>query len=660
LRREVITEPSGAQKGDAWDVIVIGAGHAGCEAALAAARCGVSVALLTMSETAIAAMPCNPAIGGPGKGHLVREIDALGGVMGEAADAAAMQTKLLNTSKGPAVQALRVVADKAVYQTFVRQRLLAARDRISLVLGEARSITGTPGGPYLVELDGERQLVGTALILATGVYLRASTVIGDAWRQGGPGTEAAASYLSESLVQMGLSLGRFKTGTSPRIDFASVDLDRLAAEQSDDEPLRFSHNEQSPHPALGGFGHSCRPVCWRTATNSETHAIIEAGFDRSPLLTGQIIGRGPRHCPSVEDKVARFPERSSHPVYLERESREGDTLYLLGLSTSLPHDVQAAMVASIAGLADARITAYGYAIEYDYVDPTQLYATMEAKRWPGLFFAGQVCGTSGYEEAAALGLVAGVNAARRVQGRSEIVFARSESYIGVLSADLAVRGVSEPYRIMTARAEHRLHLRQTNADLRLTAWGRELGIVGEERYQALLDRRERLQTTRALLQQVLVRPGEASAGPLAARGTVPLRESVPAAVLLARPEIQYRDLLTIVPSLPRLSHDDRHEVVADAKYGGYIAQQERLLARQRRRQDIQLSHGIDYRSIAGLSASGRERLCAAQPLSLEEAMLVPGISAADLAVLEAITQAPGQEGFKAHGGGGSPDDGRLR
>lgn len=654
------TESSKTRADGHWDVIVVGAGHAGCEAALAAARCGATVALLTMSETALASMPCNPSIGGPGKGHLVREIDALGGVMGEAADAAAMQAKLLNTSKGPAVQALRVVVDKAVYQAFVRQRLLAARERVELVVGEAQSITGAPGGPYCVGLDRDRQLVGTALILATGVYLRATTVIGEAWRQGGPGAEAAADFLSESLRRMGLSLGRFKTGTSPRIDFASADLDLLPAELSDGEPLWFSHLEQGARPSPWGGDRPSAPVCWRTATNALTHSIIEASFGRSPLLTGQIVGRGPRHCPSVEDKIARFPDRTSHPVYLERERRDGNTLYLLGLSTSLPHEVQAAMVASIVGLAGARITAYGYAIEYDYVDPTQLHATMEAKRWPGLFFAGQVCGTSGYEEAAALGVVAGVNAARRAKGLPQVVFARSESYIGVLTSDLALRGVREPYRIMTARAEHRLHLRQTNADLRLTAWGRELGIVSEDRYQALVARRERLRATRAMLQQMSVRPDGVSARWLAARGTAPLREPIVAAALLARPEVQYRDLVEIVPTLPRLNHDDRHEVAADAKYGGYIAQQERLLARQRQRQRTELSSRFDYRALAGLSAIGRERLCAAQPLSLEEAMLVPGISPADVAVLEAVAQGLEQLGYTAPSGGRSSDDGCLR
>ena len=626
--------------------MVVGAGHAGAEAAGAAARLGCRTLLLTLDQAAVAAMPCNPAIGGPGKGHLVREIDALGGGMGLAADAAAMQVRLLNTSKGPAVQALRALTDKSRYQTAMRAWLglrgveVLADEAVELLVAttdSGRRITG-------LRTAGGRQLGARAVVLAAGVYLDASTFVGEEQRPGGPLGRPAAGALTASLRNLGLELSRFKTGTSPRIDGRTVDLARLAAEPGLPAPwLTFRHGWREgawgdlaaalaeagmePGPAIG------EAVCWRTATTARTHQVIAAALGRSPLYTGTIAGPGPRHCPSIEDKVVRFPDRPRHPVYLERERAGEDLLYLLGMSTSLPADVQLAMVRSLPGLAAAEIVQPGYAIEYEIVLPGQLTAGLEVKSVAGLFAAGQLCGTSGYEEAAAQGLVAGTNAARRAAGQQPVIWDRGESYIGVLVDDLVTRGVTEPYRVMTARAEHRLHLRGTNADLRLTAWGAGLGLVDAADAAAVKARRRRLGRLRALLRDTPLPADDRTNEWLAGLGSSRLREGSRLDKLFRRPEVPYGALRERLPALPELTHDDAHEVEADAKYGGYIKQQERLLARQRKLGRITLPPELDYGALPGLSAAGRRRLATVRPASIAQAARVEGVTSADVAVL---------------------------
>ncbi len=617
---------------DLADVIVIGGGHAGSEAALAAARIGATVILVTMSPANIASMPCNPAIGGPGKGHLVREVDAMGGAIGAAADAAAVQIRLLNTSKGPAVQALRAITDKAVYAAAVRRRL-EAQDGLAIRYGQVVRLAGEAGGGYAVELDTGESLSGRAVVVATGVYMEAATVVGEQWREGGPGEEPSSRGLSAALSDLGLATGRFKTGTSPRVDRCSVDFAALRPEPGLAVRLGFSHFT-APRGAVGE-GQVAGDACWQTHTTEATHAIVMANLHRSPLFCGEITGRGPRHCPSIEDKVMRFRDRPRHPVYLELERQGGRDLYVLGMSTSLPADVQLAMLRTMPGLERVDITTPGYAIEYDFIKPGQLFPTLETKREQGLFFAGQVCGTSGYEEAAALGLVAGTNAARRAAGKEPAVWPRAESYIGVLADDLTTKDVTEPYRVMTARAEHRLHLRHTNADLRLTAWACRLGLVPAECERHVAERRLRIASVRKVLKEATVRATEGVNAKLRSAGASELRSSSKAYSLLRRPEVSYQLLQEIIPELPTLTFDDQHEVGAEAKYGGYIRQQERQIAKHRRLAGTPLPASIDYLAMAGLSAVARSRLKEVRPLTLGQAARVEGVSPADLAVIEA-------------------------
>lgn len=587
-----------------------------------------------MSPGAIAAMPCNPAVGGPGKGHLVREVDAMGGAIGAASDVAALQIRLLNTSKGPAVQALRAITDKDVYAAEMRRRL-AGMSGLTLKYGHVVGLELGAGaqGFHTAILETGEALTGRAIVIATGVYMEAATVVGSEWRTGGPGDEPASRGLSGALRSLGFDVGRFKTGTSPRIDRRTVDFAELRPEPGLPVRLTFSHFWQPG--GLGAAPSAAGEACWQTNTTEDTHRVIMANIHRSPLFSGEISGRGPRHCPSIEDKVVRFRDRPRHPVYLELERQGAEELYVLGMSTSLPADVQLAMLRTMPGLRRVEITTPGYAIEYDFVRPTQLYPTLEAKDREGLFFAGQVCGTSGYEEAASLGLIAGTNAARRAFGKQPVVWPRTESYAGVLADDLTTKGVTEPYRVMTARAEHRLHLRHTNADLRLTAWGARLGLVTPGQAQQVEARRKRIAELRSLLRKTTVRAGEETNALLRDIGSTPLRESTRASELLRRPEVSYAVLRGITAGLPELKFDDEHEVAADAKYGGYIRQQERQIARRRKLAGVSLPEATDYSKMAGLSALARSRLAQVRPLTLGQASRVEGVSPADLAVIEA-------------------------
>lgn len=593
------------------DACVVGSGHAACEAALALSRLGKSVIMVTLNPDNVAGMACNPAIGGPGKAQIVREIDALGGEMALAADEACLEIRILNQSKGPAVQSLRAQCDKRVYSRHMKAALMK-EGRIAVVQGMVTDVLTGDRAVEGVMLSDGRKVVARAVVLATGVYLESRTIVGEDIRASGPMGEPSARGLSSSLVRLGLEIGRFKTGTSPRVRKDSVDWDRVRKEEGASVPLAFSFMSV---PRLWDFD-----ACYSTETCEATHEIIRANISRAPLFNGTIVGTGPRYCPSIEDKVMRFPERKRHLVFLEKESRDSDEIYLLGLSTSLPLDVQQEMLRTIRGLERAVITRPGYAIEYDYVLPNQLKPSLEAIGIPGLFLAGQICGSSGYEEAAAQGLIAGINASRYLDGKEPLILGRDQAYIGVLIDDLVSSPINEPYRMLTARAEYRLLLRQSNADLRLTPIGREIGLVSDERWAVFERRRRQIERGRKLLEREI-------------RGKR-------AGDYLRRPGSSIAELMPDIPELCELDPDVLEEVETEARYAGFIQRQENEVRRLEKWSGKRIPPGLDPDAVPGLSRETRDKITRYRPATLGRAADV-GVSPVDILVLGAYLQRTG-------------------
>ena len=606
-----------------YDVIIIGAGHAGVEAALASARMGCNTLLTTLNMDNIAMMPCNPSVGGPAKGHLVREIDALGGEMGVNADKTCIQYRMLNTGKGPAVQALRAQADKKLYQNTMKhtcelqENLDVKQLLIDEILFEDNKVTG-------VVVETGEVYTCKAVVLASGTYLKGRIIIGENTYDGGPNGQRAAIKLSSCLLKAGVELMRFKTGTPARVDRRSLDFSKMIIQPGDDEVHNFSFmsdvktREQVP--------------CWLTYTNEQTHKIIRDNIERAPMANGIITGVGPRYCPSIETKIVRFPDKERHQLFIEPEGLDTEEMYVQGMSTSMPIDVQMEFLRTIPGLENVRIMRPGYAIEYDCINPLQLKPSLEFKKISGFFSAGQTNGTSGYEEAASQGLIAGINAALKIQGKEPLILKRSDGYIGVLIDDLVTKGTNEPYRVMTSRAEYRLLLRQDNADLRLTEKGRQVGLVSDERYARFVKRRDSIKNTIELLSEIRIHPNKETLAKMQEFELGSIHNTVTAADLLKRKEISYDDLKHII-ELPEISEDVKKQVEITLVYEGYIKKQLEQVERMEKLEEKLLPEDINYDEVSSLRDEAREKLNAIRPISIGQASRISGVSPADISVL---------------------------
>ncbi len=608
-----------------YDIAVIGAGHAGCEAALAAARMGMKTLMFSISLEAVANMPCNPHIGGSSKGHLVREIDCLGGEMGKNIDKSYIQLKMLNTSKGPAVYSLRAQADRKKYQaemkhTLERQENLYLKQaeivNITLENGKVKSIETNIGAIYDVD----------AIIVATGTYLKGKIFIGETSFESGPDGVFPANKLSECLKSLGVNLVRFKTGTPARINRKSIDFSKMEIQEGQKDIEAFSledeideNKEQLP--------------CYLTYTNQKTHDIIRANLHRSPLYAGKIEGTGPRYCPSIEDKVVRFSDKERHQVFIEPMGENTDEMYVQGMSSSLPEDVQIAMYRTLPGLENAEFTRPAYAIEYDCIDPADLKLSLEYKKIENLFFAGQANGTSGYEEAASQGLIAGINASLKLKGKNPVILDRSQAYIGVLIDDIVTKGTNEPYRMMTSRAEYRLLLRQDNADLRLTELGHEIGLISDERYEVFLNKKKNIENEIERIKKLTIKPTEQVNKFLEENNSSTIKAGVKLADLLKRTELNYDKLSIIDLERPELSKAEAQEVEIQVKYEGYIKMQEEQVKKFKKLEDKKLSENINYDEIKGLRIEARQKLNKVKPLSIGQASRISGVSPADVSVL---------------------------
>ena len=608
-----------------YDVIVVGAGHAGIETCLAAARMGCKTLMLTLNLDHIGQMSCNPAIGGIGKGHLVKEIDALGGEMGRAIDETGIQFRMLNTKKGPAVRASRAQADKALYRQRMK-RVLETCPGLTLRQGSVEKLIIRDGEVKGVETQIGERFDGRRIILTTGTFLNGLIHVGDRNFSAGRAGDFAAHGLSESLADLGFNVGRLKTGTCPRLDSRSIDYSKLQIQIGDENPTPFSFsNERITQRQV---------PCHITYTNAKTHEIIRAGIHRSPMYSGVIKSRGPRYCPSIEDKIVRFGDKERHQIFLEPEGLDTIEVYPNGLSTSLPLDVQIEMVHSIVGLEDAEIMRPGYAIEYDYVEPTQLYPSLETKPVRGLYHAGQINGTTGYEEAGAQGILAGINAVLSLRGEDPLVFSRDQAYMGVLVDDLVTKGTdSEPYRMFTSRAEYRLLLREDNADLRLTEIGYKIGLATPDSYHRLVDKRHAISELVTFLERTQLASTSEINSRLESFGSSPLRNQTSLAVLLRRPEISLDQLHKLVPGMPKFSAHVEAEAEIQIKYEGYVNRQSEMVRRFQKMEQLKLPNDMDYSKIQGLSREVREKLSRIQPRSLGQASRISGITPAAMSLL---------------------------